>query len=188
MERMRRLPGRAVRHFGFGVQRHQLWLADKFLLYREILGWREDVRRFYYEDIQGVVCTPTGHGRACTGVTFAILVVALPAAIWATWVGNPVAFVLSWIVSVVVLVILLGNLFLGRTCRTTLYTATAEAPLYSLGRMRSADRAIARLSERIAQAQAHLPTVEAPEDAEGTAGEPAETPTDQVSDLLPSDP
>lgn len=185
---MRRLPGRAVRHFGFGVQRHQLWLADKFLLYREILGWREDVRRFYYEDIQAVVCTPTGHGRSCTRVTLAILLVTLPAAAWATWVGNPAAFVLSWIVAVVVLVILLGNLFLGPTCRTTLYTATAEAPLFSLGRMRSADRAIARLSERIADAQAHLPKVDGPGEVEGATAEPAETPTDTVSDSLPSDP
>lgn len=188
MERIRRLPGRAVRHFGFGVQRHQLWLADKFLLYREILGWREDVRRFYYEDIQAVVCTPTGHGRTCTRVTLAILVIALPVAFWATWAGNPAAFVLSWIVAVVVLVILLGNLFLGPTCRTTLYTATAEAPLFSLGRMRSADRAIARLSERIADAQAHLPTVEAPGAEEVSTVEPVETPVDTASDSLPSDP
>ncbi len=153
MEQMRRLPGRSIRHFGLGFQRHQLWLTESHVLYREIFGYREEVKRFYFRDIQAIVCTPTRTSRVCSWLAGWILVFLVTLGGFSAYAGYMVPFAIAWILATVTLVILLGNLFLGPSCSTTLYTAAAEAPLYSLGRKRSAEKAIARITTMIQHAQ-----------------------------------
>lgn len=153
MERMKRLPGRSVRHFGLGFQRHQLWLAGEYVLYREIFGYREEVKRFYYRDIQAIVCTPTRSWRTCSWLSGSLLIFLAICGGVSAYQGVMLPFALAWIGATFSLAILLGNLVLGPSCSTMLYTAAAEAPLFSLGRRRSAEKAIARISERIQQAQ-----------------------------------
>lgn len=160
MERMKRLPGRSIRHFGLGFQRHQLWLAEEYVLYREIFGYSEEVKRFYYRDIQAVVCTPTGSWRTCSWLSGLLLVFLVICGGLSAYEGIMVPFALAWIGATFSLVILMGNLVLGPSCSTTLYTAAAEAPLYSLGRKRSAEKAIVWIGERVQQAQRDMVVVQ----------------------------
>lgn len=169
MEQMRRLPGRSIRHFGLGFQRHQLWLAQTHVLYREIFGYREDVKRFYYRDIQAIVCTPTSSWITCNWLAGSLLAFLAICGGVAAYLGAMVPFALAWILATLALVILLGNLVLGPSCSTTLYTAAAEAPLYSLGRRRSAEKAIARISALVHDAQRDL-------EAAGTDPRPVDVP------------
>lgn len=153
MSRMSRLPGRSIKYFGWAMQRHQLWLTEEYLLSREITMMQEEVRRYYYGDIQAIVTSPTRSWTTCnwlTGVLLGFLVACLGLA---ALLNSPVAVVLAVIAAAVPLSILLGNLLLGPTCKTTLYTAATEAPLYSLGRQRSAAKAIASLLPFVESAQ-----------------------------------
>ncbi len=161
MEQMRRLPGRSIRHFGLGFQRHQLWLTESHVLYREIFGYREDVKRFYFRDIQAIVCTPTRTWRVCSWLAGSLLVFLAICGGVSAYLGYMLPFAMAWILATVALVILLGNLVLGPSCATTLYTAAAEAPLYSLGRKRSAEKAIARIAVMVQHAQKDM--VEVPQ-------------------------
>jgi hypothetical protein len=167
METMRRLPGRSMRNFGWSFQRHQLWLADTHVLYREIFGYREDVKRFYFRDIQAIVCTPTSTWETCSWLSAALLVFLAICGGFFAYLGAMVPFTIAWVLATLALMILLGNLVLGPSCSTTLYTAAAEAPLYSLGRKRSAEKAIARISARVQDAQRDLETT-------GTAPQPGD--------------
>jgi len=158
MDKMSRLPGRSVKAFGCSFQRHQLWLAPEYLLYREISGYREDVKRFYYGDIQAIVSGPTRAWHVFNGICAgAVLFGAVALAyILAAGAERLYLFFPGFILAVS-LPLLLGNLILGPTCKTTLYTATSEAPLYSLGRKRGAQKAIGRLLPFIEAAQGTLP-------------------------------
>lgn len=160
MEQMRRLPGRSIRHFGLGFQRHQLWLTETHVLYREIFGYREDVKRFYYRDIQAIVSTPTSSWKTCSWIAGSLLVFLAICGGVSAYLGAMMPFALAWVLATVSLVILLGNFVLGPSCSTTLYTAAAEAPLYSLGRKRSAEKAIARISAMAQEAQRDRPAPE----------------------------
>ena len=153
MEQMRRLPGRSIRHFGLGLQRHQLWVAESHVLYREIFGFQEEVKRFYYRDIQAIVCTPTRTWHTFSWLAGALLVFLAICGGAAAYLGYMIPFAMAWILATVALAILLGNLVLGPSCTTTLYTAAAEAPLYSLGRKRSAEKAITRIATMVQYAQ-----------------------------------
>lgn len=167
MEQIRRLPGRSIRHFGLGFQRHQLWISESHVLYREISGYREEVKRFYHRDIQAIVCTPTGSWKVCNWLAGGLLVFLAICGVVFAYQGYMVPFALAWIAATLALTILLGNLVLGPSCSTTLYTAAAEAPLYSLGRKRSAEKAIARIGEFVQHAQRDL--AEVPRAAETVA-------------------
>ena len=99
MEQMRRLPGRSIRNFGLGFQRHQLWLAETHVLYREIFGYREEVKRFYFRDIQAIVCTPTSSWITCSWLAGSLLVFLAICGGVAAYMGAMVPFALAWILA-----------------------------------------------------------------------------------------
>ncbi len=167
MERMSRLPGRAVKHFGWTVQRHQLWLTESHLLCREISVYRETVTRYYYRDIQAIVSGTTTSWRTCNWLAGSLLVFLSGCAIFAAVTGSNVSYVLALFTAGITLAILLGNLALGPSCKTTPYTAAAEAPLHSLGRTRSTEKALNLLLPFIEAAQRDLAPV--PEEAPAEA-------------------
>lgn len=154
---MIRLPGRSLRKFGGSPKRYQLWLTPEYLLFREIASYRESVKRYYYSDIQAIVSGPTRHAQWCTiisGVLFLVFGGLGAYVLLADYYASAVALaIFPLALAAIALLILLGNLFLGPTCKTTLYTATSEARLYSLGRQRSAARAMDRLLPYIEAAQ-----------------------------------
>jgi hypothetical protein len=153
MSRMSRLPGRSIKNFGWALQRHQLWLTEQYLMSREISMFEEVVRRYYYREIQAILTGPTTRFRTCNWLAGSLLVFLFVCAVAASLTGSTVAFALSAAAAVVPLIILVGNLLLGPTCRTTLYTAAAEVELHSLGRRRSAEKAIALLLPFVEAAQ-----------------------------------
>ncbi len=171
MIQMSRLPGRSVKGFGWSSQRHQLWLSPEYLLYREISGYREVVKRYYYGDIQAIISGPTKSWRNCTLCTSIMLVVFL--ALFALSAPADVSYpamvliIAGFVLSLIILII---NLVLGPTCKTVLYTAPSEAPLYSLGRKRNAEKAIALM----------LPFVEAAQRGEAPAATPEPPSTSEV--------
>ena len=154
MTKMSRLPGRSIKGFGWSFQRHQLWLSSEYLLYRAISGYGEEVKRYYYGDIQAIISGPTrSWGRA--NIVMASLLALFAALIAYLIVADaPTPLIAFPVIGVgIVGLILSGNLFLGPTCKTILYTATSEAPLYSLGRQRSTQKAIERLLPFVEAAQ-----------------------------------
>lgn len=173
METASRLPGRSVKYFGWAVQRHQLWLTESYLLSREITLFQEEVRRYYYRDIQALVLGPTSNWKSCNWLAGSLLVFLSGCALFAAVLGSTPAYVLAVFCAALPFGILLGNLVLGPTCRVTVYTAAAEAPLYSLGRRRSAEKALARLAPFIEAAQRDLAPPAGPEAPTQEAGEPA---------------
>lgn len=190
MEKMSRLPGHAVKNFGWSVQRHQLWLTESHLLCREISGFREQVTRYYYRDIQAVVTAPTNHWKTCNWLAGSLLVFLSGCAVYAAITGSAVAYVLAVVAAAFTLVVLLGNLILGPSCKTTLYTAATEAPLHSLGRRRGTEKALQLLVPFIESAQrdftypaAPAPDIAAPpEPAESTPPEPTPDASSNPSD------
>jgi hypothetical protein len=165
MPTMTRLPGRATKTFGFTTLRYQLWLTPEYLMFREIAGYRETVKRYYYTDIQAIVTTPTRAGRICTLVTSILVLaaIALTVAVTRTAVPDAIA-VIPLFLGFIALLVLVGNLFFGPTCSTTLYTATSEARLFSLGRQWATRRALERILPFIEAAQRTEPP-----SADGTA-------------------
>lgn len=125
------------------------------------------VKRYYYGDIQAIVCGPTNASRVLTIILTVVLVsmgllIALLAAS-----GSPASVIaVTAFFMVLPAICLVVNLLLGPSCRTTLYTATSEAPLYSLGRKRAAEKAIALV----------LPFIEAAQRGEAPAAEPVQAP------------
>jgi len=180
MARLSRLPGRSIKYFGWAMQRHQLWLTEEYILSREITMLQEEVRRYYYGDIQAIVTSPTRSYVTCNWLAGSLIVFLAACLGLSAFVGSPVAIVLAVVAAVVPLVILLGNLMLGPTCKTTLYTAAAEAPLYSLGRQRSTAKAITSLLPFVEAAQRDTHT-QAPPEANPTPSGMAEGPFGQSS-------
>lgn len=180
MIQMSRLPGRSVKGFGWSSQRHQLWLSPEYLLYREISGYREVVKRYYYGDIQAIISGPTKRARDCNIVMSIIMAICIVVFVLAR-LNNvfDVEGVVALILGALSAIVLVVNILLGPSCKTVLYTATSEAPLYSLSRKRSAEKAIALLLPFIEAAQrgeAPAATPEAPSASEVVADPTAWTP------------
>ncbi len=154
MLKMSRLPGRAVKRFGWSLERHQLWLSGEYLLHREISGYREEVKRYYYGDIQAIVSGPSLGFRTCNILCLLVLsLLSLLALAMYLTSASVTAYTLVFLGAGLSGFTLSGNLIFGPTCKTTLYTATSEAQLYSLGRRRSTEKAIARILPFIEAAQ-----------------------------------
>ncbi|MBX3177229.1 MAG: hypothetical protein KF886_07715 [Candidatus Hydrogenedentes bacterium] len=186
METASRLPGRSVKYFGWAAQRQQLWLTEEYLLSREIALFQEEVRRYYYRDIQAVVLGPSPSWKTCNWLAGSLLVFLSGCAVFAAALGSTPAYVFALFCAAAPLGILLGNLVLGPTCRVTLYTAAAEAPLYSLGRRRSAEKALNRLAPFIEAAQRDMAPPAGPEtgapDAAASAAEEVSSPPPPAPD------
>jgi len=155
----RRLPGRARRRFGlFTHQRQELWLAPDHLLLVEHNGFVERYKRFYLRDIRLLVLCRTPAGLILNGVLTLLLVLSV-----LLLLGIPFEFaddsgwaILAGILGIVAVVPLIGiplNTIFGPTCACRLHTAVHAEGLYALGRLRTANRVIAMLRERIEAVQ-----------------------------------
>jgi len=176
-----RLPGRARSLMGLS----SLWEGPDHLLLVEGRGYTERYRRFYYRDIASIVTRGTGTyavGLALLGSLLALSTLGLVQAsvnlrpVWLSFAVLPAALALA--------IHLAG----GPSCRSELSTAIQTSSL-PFRRWRTARKSIARISERIAQAQpaqapaAGAPAAAPPEPAvsagasgEGGPAEPGERP------------
>jgi len=170
MIKMSRLPGRSIKGFGWPIMRYQLWLSTEHLVHRNIHLFGEKVRRYNFDDIQAIVSGPTGRWRTVNIVTSSLLVLLAALEVYLAVSDAPLALIAMPLIAMGIIVgILTGNLYLGPTCKTILYTATSEAPLFSLGRRRTATRSIELI----------LPFVEAAQGASSTKP-PAHVETESV--------
>ena len=144
----RRLPGRgtSLAHY------HSLYLGTDCLLQVASTGWSERYKRFYYEDIRAIVIRRTTSTMTILNVLLAIL--ALSCVAVALSLGQP-----GFYVGAIILALpLLYNLLAGPTCVCHIYTSVQVEKLYSLRRLRTAHKVLARLRPLIEQAQGSLPS------------------------------
>jgi len=155
----RRLPGRARKNLGFfDNNRYRLWLASDHLLYVCRKYFSESYRRFFFEDIQALVISRTTKGRTLNIILaifggFLGLLWLLGAVFWG-WSLTPLVFL--GMLAGTFLGGILYNTILGPTCVCRMHTAVQIEDLYSLGRLRTAQRTIAILKPLIDAAQGEL--------------------------------
>jgi hypothetical protein len=157
-----RLPGWGYRKEGtfiITVRRtiSRLWLGPDHLLCAERAGFTEEYKRFYYSDIQAVIVRRT---RKATTVNFVLTTLVLCFTVL-TFVGGSVWGWVWGIMDAVLLIPLVINIFKGPTCQTHLKTAVQLEEMPAWGRVRRAERCIARLRERVLEAQGSMAAEEA---------------------------
>lgn len=133
-----------------GVSR--IWLGEDHVLL--VLGktFSETYRRFFFNDIQGIIVRRTNMGKMWNGIwgSFVILFGVLALA-----VGGVAAIVLSSLAAPF-LIALLWNVALGPTCVVHVRTAVQTERVPALGRIRAAKQFIARIEPLIITAQGQL--------------------------------
>ena len=153
----RRLPGMG----SAGMQRYRLWLAPDHLLQVASTALGEHYKRFYFADIQALVVRRTIGW--IVGIVVCLLLTALFAAFILT-VDETAGRIALAVVAGIFLAILGIHLALGPTCAVTVRTAVQSEQLYSLRRLRTAHKVLARLRPLIEEAQAGVRVPEAPVD------------------------
>ena len=151
-----RLPGRGLRREGFVALTRTwctLWLADDHVLSVDNHVFSEDYKRFYFRDIQALVMRKTRRGAIWN------IVISVFIALW-LWImflqtGNEERIV--WLIVVVIFIVLLAiNVLRGQTCSCQLITAVHKETLPSLDRIKTAEKVLGILRQRIRQAQRDL--------------------------------
>ena len=151
----RRLPGRARSLMGVS----SLWEGPDHLLLVEGRGYTERYRRFYYRDIASIVTRGTGTYAVGIAVLGSLLALSTLGLVQASVDMRPVWLSFTVLPAALAFAIHLAG---GPSCRSELSTAIQTVPL-PFRRWRAARKSIARIRERIAQAQpAPAPAAEAP--------------------------
>lgn len=165
-----RLPGRGRKRGGTALVVRTMatvWLGGDHLLCRYGMGYVEELRRFYYRDIQAITATLTNRRAVWNGIFIACFVLAgiLSAASYLRGGGWTLAFFSAG--ACLFLVLAFINQLRGPTCKCQLRTAVSVEDLPSLKRTKVADRAIALVRARVERAQGRLTR----EELEGRARE-----------------
>ena len=142
------------------MPRCRLWLGLDHLLAMEYAGAAESYRRFYFRDIEAFVIRRT-HARRDMNVGLLILGLLTAGPLFLYWIKNGDGGLL---VAALVVATFWGafafiNSIRGPACQTHIRTAVQFEPLPSLGRVRTANKVLARLQPLIAAAQG-VPTGE----------------------------
>ncbi|MBK8475618.1 MAG: hypothetical protein IPL39_04720 [Opitutaceae bacterium] len=158
-----------------------LWLGPDHLLLVTSSGYSESYQRFYFRDIQCLVAADSIRYGVFNAVFGTILgFCGIAAAIAASSTG-----VSPWILLFLLpaLLLLLWNLYLGRTCKVTLMSGVQSVVLPPLSRFRRTRKVFARLVPLIEAAQAALtppPLAPPPPPAAATAGAEPPTPAEDA--------
>ena len=134
-------------------KRVQLYLGDDHLLVVDSDGYSEDYKRFYWRDIQGFALRRTMEGRMIN-VAFALPFILFTALALSAKDGGSV-FALGFVAAIFLLFLLI-NLAQGPTCDVELFTAVQSEKLPTLGRVKVANKVLARLQPIIVEAQGEL--------------------------------
>jgi len=151
----RKLPGRGYAGDGpVAVSRvlSRLYLGKDHLL-RVNSSWVEKYRRFYYNDIQAIIVN-----RTRTGLVWTIVLAILCAGLlyWCLMIHDSVGRIIVGSIAGFFGLFLIINALLGATCKVRIVTGTGTEPLYSLKRLRTARKALARLKPEILAAQGEV--------------------------------
>lgn len=151
-----RLPGKGLRREGFVALTRTwctLWLANDHVLSVDNHVFSEDYKRFYFRDIQAIVLAKTRRGTVWN------ILLGTLTAIWLLimFAQDSMEARIAWLIVAVIFLILLGiNILRGPTCACQIITAVHQETLPSLNRIRTAEKALAILRQRIRAAQRDL--------------------------------
>ncbi|GAB6096268.1 hypothetical protein JCM14469_25210 [Desulfatiferula olefinivorans] len=146
-----RLPGQKRKTLG----RDTLWLGPDHLLLMVSSGMSEHYRRFYYTDIKSLVVSKTTTARTKTLFVFAVFAICLIAGAVLFKLDHAVQ-VFFWVTAPVFLLYGLFCLAAGPSCACWIITAVGREKLSPAHRMRPTLSMIARLRDRIVEAQGTL--------------------------------
>ena len=143
-----------------------LWLGPDHLLLVTSSGYSESYQRFYFRDIQCLVAADSIRFGVLNAVFGCLLLFSgIPMMIYLARNGSISPWTLG--LATPVLLLLIWNLMLGRTCNVTLMSGVQSVRLLPLSRFRRTRTVFARLVPLIEAAQAALspptlPTLPAP--------------------------
>jgi hypothetical protein len=145
----KKVPGRGTNF----VERITLYLAPDHLLYISGTGFTESYRRFYYRDIHALTVRKTITGLLFNALWGTLLFFSIIGALSADsaegWVG--------WgIPGALFVVLLLINVLRGPTCVCEIHTAVQTRRLYSVNRLRRAERFLGLLRPLLLVAQGQI--------------------------------
>ncbi|MBI5802197.1 MAG: hypothetical protein HZA92_15920 [Verrucomicrobia bacterium] len=159
----RKLPGRGTRREGtfivtVAARQSALWLGVDHLLLVDSTLASQDLKRFFFRDIQAVIVRKTHSGRTVNIVmaSFAAVVCGLTLT-----VNDPAGRIALFVIAAFFGVVLLVNSLFGPTCETHLQTAVQREQLPSLHRLRTARKVLRTLRPLIESAQGQLTAEEA---------------------------
>jgi hypothetical protein len=176
MKPYQRLPGRRLTSL---MARHSLWLGEDHLLKVTLNGYREEYRRFFFRDIGAfVVCRTRRWMIWNLSLGGAALVFGLIGAALVFGGGSSDAegfgFFLLMFPAAFSLLGLIINLLRGPTCSFIIQTAVQSQEIPSVGRIRTAEKVIARLTPLVQAAQPAATTTPAFVPESPAAIQPAE--------------
>ena len=145
----RRLPGRGRSL----VEYVTLYAAPDHLLHISSTGFSESYRRFYFRDIHAITVRKTVAGPLLTALWGALAFFCLIGAVSTGGVGGWIGWGTA---TGIFLAILLGNIFRGPTCECTIHTAVQSRRLYSINRLRRAERFLSILRPLLLAAQGQV--------------------------------
>lgn len=170
----RKLPGSGTRRDGSFIagSAHQsrLWLGPDHLLLVDSTLAAQDLKRFYFRDIQAITVRKTTTGRT-TNLVMTGLAALL--CLWASLISFDVGRVILLFIAAVCGGVLVLNSLFGPTCECQLQTAVQRERLPSLGRLRTALKVLALLRPHLELAQGTLTADAAREHVAAVAAAPA---------------
>ena len=143
-----KLPGRGRTWGG----RSRVWLGADHLLLVLTRGYVENYRRFFFNDIQGIIVRRTKTANVWS------VVWAIPGALCLAFMAalnGPASLVMACL-AVPFVVALVINLAVGATCACYIRTAVQTERIPAVSRVRAAEKFIARIEPLIVGAQGEL--------------------------------
>jgi len=145
----KKVPGRGTNF----VERVTLYLAPDHLLYVSSTGFTESYRRFYFRDIHALTVRKTITGPLLSAFWGTLLFFCL---VGALSTGSAVGWLWWGIPGTLFFALLLGNVLRGPTCVCEIHTAVQSRRLYSVNRLRRAERFLAVLRPLLFAAQGQV--------------------------------
>lgn len=133
----------------------EYWVGPDHLLVVSTSFYTESYRRFFFRDIQAIICQKTRMATVISVLSILglILSFAIGAAARAQTAGDITAVVLCAIAAVLSAVVLIVNAVRGDTCVVQVTTAVQNAALPCLTRWRKAQRLVEELRPLVLAAQ-----------------------------------
>lgn len=158
----RKLPGRGNRRDGTiiagTVRQSRLWLGKDHVLLVDSTLNAQELKRFYFRDIQAITVRKTHAGRT---MNLALTGLAAMFGLWAVLIEDSVGQGILLTIAAVFAGLVVVNSLFGPTCQCHLQSAVQREVLPSLGRLRTARKVLGLLRPHIEQAQGSLSGEEA---------------------------
>lgn len=152
-----KLPGRGRRGWVVAVGFTSLWMAEDHFLHVESTRISEDYKRFYFKDIKAIVVRETTRWLTIAWALVGLAALIMAFCGWLAFLEPPQSRLIYLIVggSIAGPLFLCAviDLLLGPTCVCHLHTPVQREELPSLGRVRTARRALERIRAAVETVQ-----------------------------------